>query len=836
MTSPTHAPAPESGSGPRFDACFTALKQWRDTLVREGRLPLGGLKDTHLKTAIIRGRRDARVIITMLPAAYGHVAPDMVEVIMSVDARSTAPGQASPTQSAPTQSAPTQLPPPGPAAQPIYQAPGPYRPPQQTAPQQPAQNQSAQNGTPHRSAPYQPAPQQSAPQQPAPQQPTPQQPAPQPSAPHHQPSGPAFTASAPTQPAYRPPASAASAAERPVMPPSASPLPASPPPSAGPTQPRAAAPSQPRVATPMPGPDPLTPPPLAARPVAAAPKVRTEEQMAELQLRAQDFAPLDFSEEIGEPGTLRTRLAGGIVTLSWDKLPELTLGSLYRVVSADDQPGWAPEYGELIDITSDLTTADDREFASAVRYYQVWRNSGTSWHEAVSSQPRLHAQASIVVPIQGLTLREDGGRVIGQWSVYPGVNRVHVYRIPIERAAQAGQDPQFLIATEDPNLHGFIDRDAARGKRFLYRFYAEASVEGVARLSAAVGQTIAVSALLSPVTDLTAHGHGTVEDWMFDLTWSDPPAGRVAIYRTQAPPSPGLGDEARDEAALVHGGLRPDDRLAHPTHVLAAGRTGMREVPGPRGWDRVYFTPVTLIEGKAMVGPSAAQVVIPEPDELVVVERTQYQMLKFGWPGDAASVAIGLSHPQETAMTPQEGAAYWEVSRDTYERLGAFRFPTRLPSSGCSVHVAGMSFVNRERVYGTAAVTQYLGLLRMSYSVELKRTLLQRPERLILRMAADIDLRNCPPFVCVFNETRLPLHHKDGEPLPVSLNSDDAPAAALQFRPTRLAPPPVEPATFRVPVRGRVGYVRVFADLPPEVLRRVALLDPPIGSLVVGSA
>ncbi len=788
MTSPAHEPPPESGSGLRFDACFTALKQWRDGLVREGRLPLGGLKDTHLKTAIIRGRRDARVIITMLPAAYGHVAPDMVEVILSVDARSTAPAPATPPEP-PAPQQPTPQPPT--PQQPLYQAPGPYRP----------QN----NQAPNRQAAHQQGP-------------------------NHQSSAPVFTPSAPTQPAYRPPASAPSAPAterpRPVMPPSASPLPSTPLPNTPP----------PQAAAPAPGVDPLAPPPLSAKPVVAAPKVRTEEQMAELRLRAQDFATLDFTEEIGEPGTLRTKLAQGIVTLSWDKLADLTLGSLYRVVSADDQPGWAPEFGELIDITSDLTTADDREFASAVRYYQVWRNSGTSWHDAVSSQPRLHAQASVVVPIQGLTLREDGGRVIGQWSVYPGVSRVHVYRIPIERASQAGQDPQFLIATEDANLHGFIDRRAARGKRYLYRFYAEASVEGVARLSTAVGQTIAVSALLSPVSDLAAHGHGTVEDWMFDLTWSDPPAGRVAIYRTQVPPSPGLGDEPRDESALVHGGLRSDDRLAHPTHVAAPGRTGMREVPCPPGWDRVYFTPVTLIEGKAMVGPSAAQVVIPEPEELVVVERTQYQMLKFGWPGDAASVAIGLSHPQEQAMTPQEGAAYWEISRDAYERLGAFRFPSRLPSSGCSVHVAGMSFVNRERVYGEASVTQYPGLLRMSYAVELKRTLLQRPERLIIRMAADIDMRNCPPFVCVFNPARLPLHHKDGELLPVAVNVDDAPEAALQFRPTRLAPPPVEPAAFRVSIRGRVGYVRLFADLPPEVLRRVALLDPPIHTLTVGSA
>src|SRR5688500_15740126 len=93
MSSPAHQPGPESGGGPRFELCLHALKGWRNGLVREGRLPPGGLKDAHLRNALIRGRRDARLIASMVPASYAHVADDLLNVIMDADATSPLPAQ-----------------------------------------------------------------------------------------------------------------------------------------------------------------------------------------------------------------------------------------------------------------------------------------------------------------------------------------------------------------------------------------------------------------------------------------------------------------------------------------------------------------------------------------------------------------------------------------------------------------------------------------------------------------------------------------------------------------------------------------------------------------------
>jgi hypothetical protein len=562
MSESNSAPPPESGGGERFDACMLALKQWRDASSEPA---VRGLKDTQLQHALVRGGRDPQKIAAVLPAAYGGLAPQIVDVINDADPDSRV---ASPT--AATSDAGT----------------GTGR---------------AEEGEPRRAA---------------------------------------------------------------------------------------------------------------AGPIETSQDSASTNGQVDLHERAGQFAPLDFSEEIGDPAPLRVAVQTDTVKLAWDPPAEQPDGTFYRVVSKDDEPPYDPSYAELLDITSELTSTDDREFASGIRYFQVWRNSGATPTEAMSRQPRLHAEAAIVAPIQHLSLREDAGRVIGEWSVLPGITKVHVHRIPMDKAAKAGHDPQYRFETGDLNLSGFIDREVTRGQTYLYRFYAEASINGVARLSAPVGKTLAVSALLSPVDDLVAEGHGTEEDWQFDLAWSSPPAGRVVIYRTSGPPKAGVEDDVLGEAALATAGLQSEERLAHPTHRNPDGTMGMREVPSPHGWDRVYFTPVTLIDGKARVGRFVSQAVIPTPKDPVVVERTQHQILKFGWPSNAAAVAVSIGAIGAPAATPQDGSGYLEISRASYERLGGLQFPTPLPAHGCSVHVAGISFVNRQRFYGTPAVAHYPGLWR----------------------------------------------------------------------------------------------------------------------------
>ena len=680
MSEPSTTPGPESGGGPRFDACMKALRDLRDSLVRSEELPFGGLKDTHLRLVLTRGHRNQKNIAKVLPAAYAHLAPAILAAIVAAD--------------------------------PIAEPP----PPVESSPSRAAKLKSGHPETP----------------------------------------GPAKTPT-PT------------------------------PPSASSTD--------------------------------------------DLEERARQFAPLDWSEEFGSPTPLSAAVKAGSVELRWEPPPESTEDNVYRVVAKDEQRPWDPGSADLLDITFDLMSTDTRDFSSGVRYFQVWRNSGPTPTEAMARQPRLHAETAIVAPVQEPSLREDAGRVIGQWWVFPDITRVHVYRIPIERAERAGQDPQYLLETGDANLSGFIDRGATRGKRYLYRFYAVALINGVATSSNAVAQVLPVSALLNPVEDLRAIGHGDQDDYQFDLAWTAPPSGRVVIYRTDAPPTAGLETETRDEASLAGAGLSTNFRLAHPAHQNPDGTTEMREVPSPQAWDRVYFTPVTLLEGKARVGRSVSSAVIPTPEEPVVVERTQYQLLKFGWPGKAAAVAVSIGPRGQPAATPAVGPSYLEISRETYERLGGLQFPKRLPPDGCSVHLAGVDFVNRQRFYGEPVVADYQGLRMLMYSVEVKRSIMHNPDRVLVRLAAEREATNLS-FVLVHNPDRLPLHPQDGEALEVVLDVEEVTPPSSPFVPARLGPRPTEPP-FRASVRGRTGFVRVFAQLPAEVLRWVALMDPPVKTLIL---
>ncbi len=679
---------PESGVGPRYDACLAALKMWRDGLVREARVPLGGIKDTDLHRAITYGRREVKRVATVLPATYRHYASAIVEVIDTADALAA------------------------------------------------------------RSGPV--------------------------------PSPPSAPAPAPT--------------------------------------------SSPAPAATQPPPGPATP--------SAPPSV---DRQAELERINRQFAQLRYEEELGTPPSLEARVTTGQVSLTWAELPDGEQ-CVYRVISRDDEAGFdgplAPEYADIVAITEQPTALDTRPFAAAVRVYQVWRNSGATPPEAMAKQPHWHARGVVVAPVQNLGLQEDGGRVIGQWSVFPGVTRVHVYRIPIERAGQfLSGDPQYAIAAESTNLDGFVDRTAVRGQRYLYRCFAEATVNGLAQLSSGVGEVLLVSAVLNPVENLSAAGHGTGASQVFDLQWTEPEAGKVVIYRTPTGPTSGLENETRDEATLEAFGLQLEYRLRHPVQRAADRSAVMGDVPVPQDWERVYFTPVTLIDGKARVGRTVSKVVIGQVEDPVVVERTDHQVVKFGWPGEAAAVAVSLGPRGMAATVPQEGPNYHEISRDHYRRLGGLQFPQPLRPDGCSVHLAGISFVRGERIYGSPAVADYPGLVRLHYSIDYKRSWRLSPEWAIIRLWAPRTLDKCPPFVLVHHADRLPLSVSDGQSLEVSLDADGADAPQLHFRPAQIGPTPSATA-FKANVRGRAGFLRVFADITPERLRGVAVIDPPVTTLM----
>ncbi len=140
-----------------------------------------------------------------------------------------------------------------------------------------------------------------------------------------------------------------------------------------------------------------------------------------------------LTEQHGSPDPLALRRGdGGALELSWPSHEAPYV--VYRVVSGEDEPPYSPDRAHLVTATTDPSAVDRREAEGAVRHYQVWVNAGPTRTEALASQPRLHAAGLVVARVRGMAVREDSGRVIGQWTVFPGVRAVHVERVPIEES------------------------------------------------------------------------------------------------------------------------------------------------------------------------------------------------------------------------------------------------------------------------------------------------------------------------------------------------------------------------------------------------------------------
>jgi len=410
-----------------------------------------------------------------------------------------------------------------------------------------------------------------------------------------------------------------------------------------------------------------------------------------------------------------------------------------------------------------------------------------------------------------------------------------VYRVPVEAAAAGG--PQHRILAGDDNRGGFVDSGAERGRRYLYRARCEVIVDGVARLSEAVQVHVAVPAVLVPVTDLTLTMHPT-DPVSFDLAWTPPPAGRVVIFRTQG--GPGAGAEAVElpEAALEQAGLHGELRLTHPA-AERRDRQGrpkavMADVPWPAQWSRAYFTPVTILGGRARLGTTTSSVRTGLIRDAELAEHCNKQVLTFAWPEGAASVVVYLAPKGHDPRAGLSGRCY-EISFEDYEKFGGILFTGQLPVGGCSLHLAPVAFSAGRRVLGAITSITYDGLLRVWYSAHVTRDPTGLPLTAALAVRAEVDaMKGSPPFRLVHRPDRIPLSVNDGEALdvaPLTPGGEIAaqPAKVMQFSSLGTGG---GGEVWLGDVRGRTGWIRLFADLgDPRRLRRLALLDPPVWAL-----
>jgi hypothetical protein len=570
-----------------------------------------------------------------------------------------------------------------------------------------------------------------------------------------------------------------------------------------------------------------------ARALSEAPGAVEGPSADETLFSLAEFAPFRVAEQVATPEPLRLRRGdGGALELSWSGYEAPYV--VYRVVSGEDKPPYSPDRAHLVAVTTAAEALDNRDAASAVRHYQVWVNSGASRTEALAAQPRLYATGLVVAGVRGMAVREDSGRVIGQWSVFPGVRAVHVERVPVEESAIGG--PHYRILAGDENLNGFADSDAEGGRSYVYRARCEAIVDGVGRLSQAVEATVAVTAVLEPVTDLSLTLHNT-DPVTVDLTWTPPRAGQVDLYRT--PDGPRAGADAVDfsEGEVDRSGLHADLRLTHPVaeYLDERGRKQavMTGVPWPRGWSRAYFTPVTLVGGRARLGHTTSTVRTEAIRDVELTEYCNKQVLTFGWPQGAAAVTVHLAAKGHDPRSGLTGRSY-EITLEDYERYGGMQFTGQLPVGGCSLHLAPVAFSAGRRVLGDITTITYDGLLRLWYSVQIGRDAAGWPVSAALSVRSEVDVTGSPPFVLVHNPDRIPLSVNDGHPVDV---------APINARGEFVAPPAKEIRYSSIGTEGSgevwvgdvrllTGWIRMFANLgDPRRLRRLALLDPPVSTL-----
>lgn len=542
------------------------------------------------------------------------------------------------------------------------------------------------------------------------------------------------------------------------------------------------------------------------------------------------FVPYDFSRASDEVIALHgsgTEDSGFVLT--WDGFPSPHPVVLYRVVSSDQNNPWNPDTADLVVSTVKTSATDSRPFESAVRYVQVWANSGMSVAEAKLSQAVLHAQAAFIAPPRNVDIREDEGRVIGQWETWPGTTRVMVFRVPIERAAHESGAPQHNILSDHDNLGGFVDTGATRGSRYLYQAVAEAPVDGVGQRSFPLVRPVLVSDVIEQVVDLAVIRHGEDEP-QFDLNWSTPPGGQVVIYRSEQPPRPGADLKPLPESALAQADLRDADRLAHPIS-RADGKASMKDVPWPRAWTRAYFTPVTLLNGQAFVGISIASVHTEKIKRAKIVERVNKQVLTFQWPDGAASVFVYEGVSGQPAEVATQNAQAHEITKDQYVQRGGLTFPRRLPSKGCDIHLVPITFLAGERVMGAPTTISYGRLFRLRYEIKQQRNVVGAITGVSVGVRSEEEMGKPPPFVLVYNPDRLPLSKADGRVLTVAPEAVEGSPISKRLTFSHLGASAGE--TWKTPAdawKSEVGkprgFVRLFVDLPPDGNIMVALIDP----------
>lgn len=535
-----------------------------------------------------------------------------------------------------------------------------------------------------------------------------------------------------------------------------------------------------------------------------------------LEVPSHAFAPFQYRVDEANAGGitvehLELEGEGPRTAISWD--PHPTAGQcFYRVVATshiDQTP--TPEVEEQLVITLDNYWEDEIPEGLAYREYQVWAYAAPTPAETLRAQPVLLGRQLVIFPVTGVTVSVADGTLSGTWDHLPGRNAVRVF-VSEEDAPGGATDP-------GNQLHADVDERSFRHKSPRRNVNLRVALVPEIRRpdgSIATGptreETVYVDGKLEKTNLEYAFKEDDAEGTVIRFGVMGPPAGTFRIYLTPTMPSKDLSWQEVPEEALVQEGLDGPDTLRHDYGELGHGAQHDKDELWPQGWDEVYITPVTLLDGKAWVGDSIALQRVQRIEEADLREYVGFQLVSFAWPRGASLVKI----ERRPLGGGDERTRISDVNETQYRQNGGVRL--NLDPGGEDVILTPQSLYRGDITTAEETVLSYPGLWRYLYSFYGLPPSASAPGGLGLQIwRSDREDINPPRFTVMFHPERMPLFSKDiqdggralaaapGEPAP-------NPASGTIVMPRRLGPGRQDTEKWFIPAEQLTepGFIRVM--------------------------
>lgn len=611
------------------------------------------------------------------------------------------------------------------------------------------------------------------------------------------------------------------------------------------------------------------PAPIAPQPAPA----RTPEEPSESPGLRFSLPEYDFSRDDIEPMPrveVSSVDAGTALQYSWADPGD---GELFRVVTSDHEPPFSPDESRDSQMTWSAVARDERAMDTSVRFVTVWGYEVLDRDAGTLGQARKVAEGVYVQPVQDWTIEHDrrSQMVFSSWhrpSLPTHVTgRVRVAKLPLGEPINKYLRGQSWLRSNlemRNNGQGFQDGALQPGQQHTYVAGLEVEIEGRTLISAAKHLRITPEAEPDRIEDLEVESITRDRQEQLRLTWTQLRGTRVRFSRSRTPARPEAVSRGRIVSEqLPEAGLPPESfirNIPSPTgEVSADGRERwvLEGLDWPRGaeWDTLHLTPVTEIDGKeVLIGAPAQLRRAGRIEEVRLVQRMNWQLVTFTWPGDALAVELRIGFPdsEPDLSTP----AHAVVEKTAYERSGGFRLDRGLPPQGCRLFLNAVTHFQGQRISSEATIAAVEALWGYQYGVEWgvggtrgSAGFFQRAAAMLRKNIAELSVdavlgsvpeHEAPSFVLLHRPDRLPLHSQDGTR--VSLFAEKPGG--------QVAPQPFD--SMRAPLAGRSfmwfdedehgpGWYRLMVDARPSAtvrvderrtaLERYALSDPDLSAL-----